>query len=64
MSLAAAIVGPIPGAALEAYLNAAEDADEVTSVLDELYAEAAEGASRAPGAAAGRRLVDSGQWEW
>ena len=48
--------------ALEAYLDASEDADEVTAALDELYANAA--ASPAPGAAAGRRLIDSGQWEW
>lgn len=48
--------------ALEAYLDSAEDADEVTAALDELYADAA--GSRAPGAAAGRRLIDSGQWDW
>ncbi len=48
--------------ALEAYLDAAEDADEVTSALDELYAN--EAASPAPGAAAGRLLIDSGQWDW
>jgi predicted DNA-binding protein len=48
--------------ALEAYLDAAEDADEVTVALDEVYADAA--ASPAPGGAAGRRLIDSGQWDW
>jgi predicted DNA-binding protein len=48
--------------ALEAYLDAAEDADEVTVALDEVYADAA--ASPAPGAAAGRLLIDSGQWDW
>ena len=50
--------------ALEAYLDAAEDADEVTAALDELYADAEAAASREPGAAAGRRLIDDGQWEW
>jgi predicted DNA-binding protein len=50
--------------ALEAYLDAAEDADEVTSALDELYADAVAAASPAPGATAGRRLIDSGQWDW
>lgn len=50
--------------ALEAYLDATEEADEVTAALDELYADAAAATSRVPGAAAGRRLVDSGQWEW
>ncbi len=50
--------------ALEAYLDASEEADEVTAALDELYADAAAVAAREPGAAAGRRLVDSGQWEW
>ena len=49
--------------ALEAYLDAAEHADEVTAALDDLYADA-DAASREPGAAAGRRLVDSGQWDW
>lgn len=48
--------------ALEAYLDAAEDADEVTVALDEVYADAA--AAPAPGAAAGRLLIDSGQWDW
>ncbi len=50
--------------ALEAYLDASEEADEVTAALDELYADAGEAAAREPGAAAGRRLIDSGQWEW
>lgn len=50
--------------ALEAYLDAAESADEVTAALNELYADAAVATSRAPGAAAGRRLIDSGQWDW
>jgi len=50
--------------ALEAYLDAAEDADEVTAVLDNLYADAVAATSGEPGAAAGRRLIDSGQWDW
>ncbi len=50
--------------ALGAYLEAAEDADEVTATLDELYADAAAAASREPGAAAGRRRIDSGQRDW
>ena len=50
--------------ALEAYLDAAEGADELTAALDELYADAEPATSRAPGAAAGRRLIDSGQWDW
>lgn len=50
--------------ALEAYLDAAEDGDAVTAALDEVYADAAPAAARAPGIAAGRRLVDSGQWDW
>ena len=50
--------------ALEAYLDAAEGADELTAALDELYADAESATSRAPGAAAGRQLIDSGQWEW
>ena len=50
--------------ALEVYLDAAEDADEVTAVLDGLYADSAAAAGPAPGAAAGRRLIDSGQWDW
>ena len=50
--------------ALQAYLDAAEDADEVTAVLDDLYADAVAAASREPGAAAGRGLIDSGQWDW
>ena len=49
--------------ALEAYLDATEGADEVTALLDEVYADAAE-KPRQAGAAAGRRLIDSGQWEW
>jgi predicted DNA-binding protein len=48
--------------ALEAYLDAAEDADEVTAALDDIYEDAAD--SREPAAAAGRRLIDSGQWDW
>lgn len=51
-------------AALEAYLDATDGTDEVTAALDELHADAAVATSRVPGAAAGRRLVDSGQWEW
>lgn len=50
--------------ALEAYLDAAESADDVTAALDELYVDAEPAAPRARGAAAGRRLVDSGQWDW
>ena len=50
--------------ALEAYLDASEDADEVTAALDELYADAVAAASRELGAAAGRRLIDGGQWDW
>ena len=50
--------------ALEAYLDAAEDADELTAVLDDLYADAAAAAPREPGAVAGRRLIDSGRWDW
>lgn len=50
--------------ALEAYLDAAEDADEVTDALDALYADAVPAAAREPGAAAGRRFIDSGQWDW
>jgi predicted transcriptional regulator len=50
--------------ALEAYLDAAEETDEVTATLDEMYADAVAAAAREPGAAAGRRLIDSGQWDW
>lgn len=50
--------------ALRAYLDALDDADEVTSALDALFAADDDVQSRAPGAAAGRQLVDSGQWEW
>ena len=49
--------------ALEAYLDAAEDADEVTAALDDLFA-GDHAPSRDPGAAAGRRLIDTGQWDW
>lgn len=49
--------------ALEAYLDATEGADEVTAMLDEVYADAV-ATSRSAGAAAGRRLIDSGQWDW
>ena len=50
--------------ALEAYLDAAEDADEVTAVLDDVYVDAGAAPLREPGAATGRRLIDSGQWDW
>ena len=50
--------------ALESYLDATDSADEVTAALDGLYADAEAGAARAPGVDAGRRLIDSGQWEW
>ena len=50
--------------ALEAFLDAAEQSDEVTAALDELYADAGAAAGREPGAAAGRRLMDNGQWDW
>ena len=50
--------------ALEVYLDAAEDADEVTAALDGFYADSPAAAGQAPGAAAGRRLIDSGQWDW
>lgn len=50
--------------ALSAYLDAAEDGDEVTSALDALYAHAAAADRRGTGAAAARRLIDTGQWEW
>lgn len=50
--------------ALEAYLDAAEDADEVTATLDELYTDEVATAPRQAGVAAGRRLIDSGQWDW
>jgi predicted transcriptional regulator len=50
--------------ALAAYLDAAEVGDEVTSALDALYGDADRPRGRAPGVAAGRRLIDSGQWEW
>jgi predicted transcriptional regulator len=49
--------------ALSAYLVRLEaEPDEVTAALDELYADAPEAA--AAGAAAGRRLIDSGGWDW
>ena len=50
--------------ALQSYLDASEDADEVTAVLDDLYADAPPSASREPGADTGRRLVESGRWDW
>lgn len=50
--------------ALEAYLDATEDTDEVTAALDALFDDAQADTSRAPGAAVGRRLIDSGQWDW
>lgn len=50
--------------ALSAYLDAAEVGDEVKLALDALYADAAAVTGRAPGVAVGRRLIDSGQWEW
>ena len=50
--------------ALEVYLDGAEDAAEVTAALDDVYADAAAAAGRAPGAVAGRRLIDSGRWDW
>ena len=50
--------------ALQAYLDAAEHTDEVTAVLDDLYADAAAAGPRESGAVAGRRLIDSGQWDW
>jgi predicted transcriptional regulator len=50
--------------ALAAYVDALDDEDEVTAALDALYAEAGAAGARAAGAAAGRRLIDSGAWEW
>ena len=50
--------------ALEAFLDASEEEDGVTAALDELYADAIAAAAREPGAAAGRRLMDNGQWDW
>lgn len=50
--------------ALEAYLDVTEAEDSVTILLDEVYADDAPAALPRPGAAAGRRLIDSGQWEW
>ncbi len=49
--------------ALSAYLAQLEqEPDEVTATLDELYSDAPDGARS--GAAAGRRLIESGSWEW
>lgn len=50
--------------ALEACLDAVDAADEVTNALDALYADAEPVSVRAPGAAVGRRLIDSGEWDW
>jgi predicted transcriptional regulator len=50
--------------ALAAYLDAAEGSDEVTAALDALYADADPTTARASGAAVGRRLIDSGKWDW
>lgn len=50
--------------ALAAYVDALEPTDEVTATLDELHPEPLSPERRAPGSAAGRALVDSGQWEW
>ncbi len=50
--------------ALGAYRDAVETRDEVTATLDRLYADDVAAASLEPGAAAGRRLIDSGQWDW
>ena len=50
--------------ALAAYLTALDAEDEVTAALDELYQDDADASGGAPGAAAGRTLIDSGQWEW
>jgi predicted transcriptional regulator len=47
--------------ALEEFLQAQGD-DPVTAKLDELADELAHGAPL--GAAAGRHLIDTGQWEW
>ena len=50
--------------ALQAYLDATEGVDEVTAALDELFADEHAASARVPGAAAGRRLIDDGQWDW
>ena len=50
--------------ALEAYLDAVDGADEVTDSLDELYGDDAPAPPRASGAAVGRQLIDSSQWDW
>lgn len=50
--------------ALEAYLDAVDGADEVTDALDELYGDGAPAVTRASGAAIGRQLIDSRQWDW
>jgi metal-responsive CopG/Arc/MetJ family transcriptional regulator len=49
--------------ALREYLDRHEEAQvRVTALLDEVYRDDAQEASA--GAAAARRLVDSGAWEW
>jgi predicted DNA-binding protein len=49
--------------ALASYLTELDDdIDDVTAALDEVYAN--DDAGEPSGAAAGRRLVDAGAWEW
>ncbi|HWH28803.1 MAG TPA: ribbon-helix-helix protein, CopG family [Mycobacteriales bacterium] len=48
--------------ALRAYLDALGDGDDVTAALDALYTDDVHGGR--VGAALGRRLLESGSWEW
>lgn len=48
--------------ALIRYLDELDDADDVTAALDEIYSD--DERTVRSGADLGRRLVDSGAWEW
>jgi predicted transcriptional regulator len=50
--------------AIAAYVDALDDEDEVTAALDALCADAGAAGTREAGVVAGRRLMDSGAWEW
>jgi predicted transcriptional regulator len=50
--------------AVAAYVDALDDEDEVTAALDAVFPDAGAAGTRAAGVAAGRRLMDSGAWEW
>jgi predicted transcriptional regulator len=48
--------------ALSTYLDTLDDVDDVTAALDEIYLD--DEAQAPQGLRAGRRLIDTGSWEW